>query len=97
MIIAFSFIALRVGGPRHWFQPAAVYEAGEKSGEETTFQMVDGDGGEMSYSSPAPGDDEDDGDFGVNPARVSAGGVIKILIAGFVCGGGIAAMREHTS
>ncbi|GAA6000073.1 hypothetical protein JCM10207_006038 [Rhodosporidiobolus poonsookiae] len=45
-------------------------------------------------------DDEDDdhssadgGDFGVNAASVSRWGVIKVLMAGIVCGGGIAAMH----
>jgi hypothetical protein len=36
---------------------------------------------------------EDGGDFGVHAASVSAWGVAKVLIAGIVCGGGIAAMR----
>ncbi|GAA5958689.1 hypothetical protein JCM8115_000325 [Rhodotorula mucilaginosa] len=41
-------------------------------------------------------DDDEDGDddeFGVGAAKVSAWGVVKILIAGIVCGGGIAAMH----
>ncbi|GAA5872863.1 hypothetical protein JCM8547_005721 [Rhodosporidiobolus lusitaniae] len=44
-------------------------------------------------------DDEDDeasedgGDFGVHAASLSAWGVAKVLIAGIVCGGGIAAMH----
>ena len=36
---------------------------------------------------------EDGGDFGVNSASVSRWGVFKVLMAGIVCGGGIAAMR----
>jgi hypothetical protein len=36
---------------------------------------------------------EDGGDFGVHAASLSAWGIAKVLIAGIVCGGGIAAMR----
>lgn len=36
---------------------------------------------------------DDGGDFGVGGARLSASGVAKILLAGIVCGGGIAAMH----
>ncbi|BGP02337.1 MHYT domain signaling protein [Rhodotorula toruloides] len=36
---------------------------------------------------------EDGGDFGVGGARLSGSGVAKILLAGIVCGGGIAAMH----
>jgi len=36
---------------------------------------------------------DDGGDFGVNAAKVSKAGVAKILGAGVICGGGIAAMR----
>ncbi|GAA5872140.1 hypothetical protein JCM3774_002281 [Rhodotorula dairenensis] len=41
-------------------------------------------------------DEDDEGEqdeFGVGAARVSAWGVVKILLAGIVCGGGIAAMH----
>ena len=38
-------------------------------------------------------EDGDDDEFGVGAAKVSASGVVKILIAGIVCGGGIAAMH----
>ena len=36
---------------------------------------------------------DDGGDFGVHAAKVSKAGVAKILGAGVICGGGIAAMR----
>ncbi|BGP24991.1 MHYT domain signaling protein [Rhodotorula toruloides] len=36
---------------------------------------------------------EDGGDFGVGGVRLSGSGVAKILLAGIVCGGGIAAMH----
>ena len=36
---------------------------------------------------------DEGGDFGVHAARVSKAGVSKILGAGVICGGGIAAMR----
>lgn len=39
-------------------------------------------------------DSVDGGDFGTQPAKVSRAGIAKILGAGFICGGGIAAMRE---
>lgn len=39
----------------------------------------------------------DDGEFGVGAAKVSLWGVSKILLAGIVCGGGIAAMRTPPS
>lgn len=49
---------------------------------------------------PPPGVDEDEddessdgGEFGIGAAKVSPWGVAKILLAGIVCGGGIAAMR----
>ncbi|SCZ88836.1 BZ3500_MvSof-1268-A1-R1_Chr2-1g04667 [Microbotryum saponariae] len=38
-------------------------------------------------------EEEDDGEFGVVPASVSVVGVAKILGAGCICGGGIAAMH----
>lgn len=37
---------------------------------------------------------KDGGDFGTQPVKVSLAGAAKILGAGFICGGGIAAMRE---
>lgn len=40
---------------------------------------------------------EDGGDFGVHAASVSRWGVAKVLLAGIVCGGGIAAMRAFFS
>lgn len=41
--------------------------------------------------------EDDGGDFGVHAAKVSKAGVAKILGAGVICGGGIAAMRESQS
>lgn len=38
--------------------------------------------------------EEDEGEFGTRPAKVSIGGLAKILTAGIIAGGGIAAMRE---
>jgi hypothetical protein len=38
--------------------------------------------------------EEDEGEFGTRPAKVSIAGMAKILTAGIIAGGGIAAMRE---
>lgn len=40
--------------------------------------------------------DEDGGEFGTRPAKVSTAGIVKILAAGIIAGGGIAAMRESS-
>ncbi|KAL8278451.1 hypothetical protein RQP46_009141 [Phenoliferia psychrophenolica] len=98
MIIAFSFIGLRIGGGSSSSrQRGGASAIGEKSGEETTFQILDGESGLKAYPSAggaAGTEDEDDGgDFGMHPASVSARGVVKILAAGLICGGGIAAMH----
>ncbi|GAA5915015.1 hypothetical protein JCM5296_003832 [Sporobolomyces johnsonii] len=54
-------------------------------------------GGKAAGKRRADDSDEDDsddgGDFGMHSATVSKGGVAKILGAGIICGGGIAAMH----
>ncbi|GAA5950722.1 hypothetical protein JCM21900_000492 [Sporobolomyces salmonicolor] len=54
-------------------------------------------GGKAAGKHRVDGEDEDDsddgGDFGMHSATVSKGGVAKILGAGIICGGGIAAMH----
>ncbi|GAA5904048.1 hypothetical protein JCM6882_003811 [Rhodosporidiobolus microsporus] len=59
---------------------------GGKQAEEDEKRRVEDDDEEDEKS-------EDGGDFGVNAATVSRWGVAKVLAAGVVCGGGIAAMH----
>lgn len=43
------------------------------------------------------GSEDDTGEFGMVPAKVSISGIAKIVGSGIICGGGIAAMRECIS
>lgn len=49
---------------------------------------------QASRKSGDPEEDDDEGEFGTAPVPVSLGGLAKILGAGIICGGGVAAMRE---
>ncbi|BGP40448.1 hypothetical protein JCM10450v2_004430 [Rhodotorula kratochvilovae] len=83
-------------GRKHSIAPAAFSVTLPKRGaekgtssfadEKRTQRRDDDDDEEDEHSS-------DGGDFGVGAAKVSLWGVTKILLAGIVCGGGIAAMH----
>ncbi|KAM0753752.1 hypothetical protein T439DRAFT_377899 [Meredithblackwellia eburnea MCA 4105] len=60
------------------------------------FDDSEGEGapyGNKDNSKSHASSEDDGGDFGLNPTRVSLKGLFKILGAGFICGGGVAAMH----
>lgn len=89
MIPAFSFIGLRTNRLASWAR-----QTEDEKAESTVLEIEDVDDLETQYPHVDETDEGEEGEFGANPARVSTGGILRILGAGVICGGGIAAMRK---
>ncbi|KAK4702911.1 hypothetical protein P7C70_g3315, partial [Phenoliferia sp. Uapishka_3] len=94
MIIAFSLVGLRVT-PRSWSWLRRAPKAQDsESGSDSELPLSESEDAYKETKTDLETEEDDDGgDFGLHPAKVSTVGVLTILGAGFLCGGGIAAMH----
>lgn len=104
-VLAFSFLGLRWTPIRTRFRTAlgrdespptiSKVEMGELSKDDGANSIYSKTAASL-YSRDVTEDDSssmDGEEFGLHPAKVSTGGMVKIIVAGTICGAGIAAMH----